>query len=139
MGTSGFAAVATRASFDSTLGLLILRDRPPASKPGAAARPLWAGLRQIDAGERGPTRGQPHHGQAPGTAHLDATPLGKPPAAEQANGKVLTLDELERAHIERVFALAKGHKGRTCELLGISRPTLERKLKKYGLTSANEE
>jgi two-component system, NtrC family, response regulator AtoC len=31
----------------------------------------------------------------------------------------------------RVWALAKGHKGKTCQMLGISRPTLERKLKKY--------
>ena len=37
-----------------------------------------------------------------------------------------------RAHIERVFAMTKGHKGRACQILGISRPTLERKLRKYG-------
>jgi len=40
---------------------------------------------------------------------------------------------VERDHIVRVWALAKGHKGRTCQMLGISRPTLERKLKKYGI------
>src|SRR5213082_3039363 len=49
------------------------------------------------------------------------------------DGRMPTLDEVERAHIERVFALTKGHKGRTCQILGISRPTLERKLRKYGL------
>ncbi|MFL5308925.1 MAG: helix-turn-helix domain-containing protein [Myxococcales bacterium] len=40
---------------------------------------------------------------------------------------------MERAHIERGFAMTKGHTGRSCQILGISRPTLERKLGKYGL------
>ncbi|HET9753891.1 MAG TPA: helix-turn-helix domain-containing protein, partial [Myxococcales bacterium] len=31
------------------------------------------------------------------------------------------------------WALTRGHKGKTCQILGISRPTLERKLKKYGI------
>jgi two-component system, NtrC family, response regulator AtoC len=54
------------------------------------------------------------------------------------DGRVQTLDEVERAHIERVFAMTKGHKGRTCQILGISRPTLERKLRKYGLAPASD-
>ncbi len=57
--------------------------------------------------------------------------LSPPPAP--TSGRVATLDEVEREHIVRVWALAKGHKGRTCQMLGISRPTLERKLKKYGI------
>ncbi|HWE25081.1 MAG TPA: sigma-54 dependent transcriptional regulator [Myxococcales bacterium] len=65
----------------------------------------------------------------------------RPPEARAAAdgnnspNQVPTLDEVERAHIERVFAMTKGHKGRTCQILGISRPTLERKLRKYGLTA----
>jgi len=55
------------------------------------------------------------------------------PAPAPSSGRVATLDEVERDHIARVWALAKGHKGRTCQMLGISRPTLERKLKKYGI------
>jgi two-component system response regulator AtoC len=58
----------------------------------------------------------------------------KAAAAGPASERILTLDELERAHIERVFTITKGHKGRTCQILGISRPTLERKLRKYGLS-----
>ena len=54
-----------------------------------------------------------------------------PPSA--VDGRVATLDEVERDHIARVWTLAKGHKGKTCQMLGISRPTLERKLKKYGI------
>jgi two-component system response regulator AtoC len=57
-------------------------------------------------------------------------PLAAPSAAD---GRVATLDEVEREHIVRVWALARGHKGKTCQMLGISRPTLERKLKKYGI------
>src|SRR5256885_4008251 len=56
--------------------------------------------------------------------------VGPPPVVD---GKMPTLDEVERAHIERVFTMTKGHKGRACQILGISRPTLERKLRKYGL------
>jgi two-component system response regulator AtoC len=62
-------------------------------------------------------------------------PLERPqPPAPQ---RIETLEEVERAHIERVFAIAKGHKGRTCQLLGISRPTLERKLRKYGMSGTS--
>src|SRR5207248_8958473 len=57
-------------------------------------------------------------------------PLVAPSAAD---GRVATLDEVERDHIVRVWTLARGHKGKTCQMLGISRPTLERKLKKYGI------
>jgi two-component system response regulator AtoC len=45
----------------------------------------------------------------------------------------LTLDEMERRHIARTILAHHGHKGRICESLGISRPTLERKMRKYGL------
>jgi two-component system response regulator AtoC len=44
-----------------------------------------------------------------------------------------TLDEAERVLIQRALSATKGHKGKACEVLGISRPTLERKLQKYGL------
>ncbi|HEY8206063.1 MAG TPA: sigma-54 dependent transcriptional regulator [Myxococcaceae bacterium] len=56
-----------------------------------------------------------------------------PPAAAGGDDRFPTLDEMERVHILRALELARGHKGRTCELLGISRPTLERKLQKYGV------
>jgi two-component system response regulator AtoC len=48
---------------------------------------------------------------------------------------VASLEDLERAHVSRVYALAGRHKGNTCRVLGISRPTLERKLRKYGLSN----
>jgi two-component system, NtrC family, response regulator AtoC len=63
-------------------------------------------------------------------------PRSPQPAGDDA--RVPTLDEVERAHIERVFAMTKGHKGRACQILGISRPTLERKLRKYGLAAETD-
>jgi two-component system response regulator AtoC len=69
------------------------------------------------------------------------TPRGVAPlpaAAPTSEERVPTLDELEKEHIGRVLTLTRGHKGRTCQLLGISRPTLERKLKKYGISGGSD-
>jgi DNA-binding NtrC family response regulator len=43
------------------------------------------------------------------------------------------LDAVEAEHIQRVLGHTGGHKGRACEILGISRPALDRKIRKYGL------
>src|SRR5512143_1555988 len=48
-------------------------------------------------------------------------------------GRLLSLDQLEAVHIQRTLDETGGHKGRTCEILGISRPALERKIDKYDL------
>jgi two-component system response regulator AtoC len=50
------------------------------------------------------------------------------------DGKILTLDEVEERHIRKVIAIIGKNKGEICEALGISRPTLERKLEKYQIT-----
>ena len=57
-----------------------------------------------------------------------------PTPPPMTDGRIPTLDDVEREHIVRVWTLSKGHKGKTCQLLGISRPTLERKLRKYGIS-----
>jgi DNA-binding NtrC family response regulator len=44
-----------------------------------------------------------------------------------------SLKDVERDHIKRVLAEAGWHKGRACEVLGISRPRLERRIQEYGL------
>jgi DNA-binding NtrC family response regulator len=44
-----------------------------------------------------------------------------------------TLDEVEAEHVQRALDYTGGHKGRTSEILGISRPALDRKIEKYGL------
>jgi len=53
--------------------------------------------------------------------------LGEDPA------HVPTLAEAERILILRAMEMARGHKGKVCQMLGISRPTLERKLEKYAI------
>ena len=67
--------------------------------------------------------------QKPSSRPPEAPPTPPPPAGD----RIPTLDEVERDHIVRVWTMTGGHKGKTCQLLGISRPTLERKLRKYGL------
>ena len=53
--------------------------------------------------------------------------VAKPP------GSATDLEELERATIERVFEQVQGDKSRARKMLGISRATLYRKLKRYNI------
>jgi two-component system response regulator AtoC len=53
-------------------------------------------------------------------------------------GKFLTLDEVEDRYIRKVIKETDKNKGEICEILGVSRPTLERKLEKYGITFERE-
>lgn len=61
------------------------------------------------------------------------TPNEKHAAFRSQDGLMLSLDGLEDQHIQRTLDETFGHKGKTCEILGISRPALERKIHKYGL------
>ena len=56
------------------------------------------------------------------------------PAAGDVPGHVSTLDEMERDHVIRALAATRGHKARAAQMLGVSRPRLDRLLAKYGLT-----
>ena len=47
----------------------------------------------------------------------------------------MTLDELERAHIERTLRHHGGNRTRAAQELGISRATLINKIKRYAITS----
>ncbi len=53
-------------------------------------------------------------------------------------GKFLTLDQVEERYIRKVIRETDKNKGEVCEILGVSRPTLERKLDKYGITFERE-
>ena len=44
-----------------------------------------------------------------------------------------SLDEVEAEHIHRVLAAVDWHQGKACEILGVSRPTLRKKIRDYGL------
>ena len=51
--------------------------------------------------------------------------------------EILSLEEVERNHIEHVLKVVKGDKSRAIKILGISKPTLYSKLKKYNLYNSN--
>lgn len=53
-------------------------------------------------------------------------------------GKLLTLDEVEERYIRKIIRETDKNKGEICEVLGISRPTFERKLEKYNITFERE-
>ena len=52
--------------------------------------------------------------------------------------KLLTLDEVEDRYIRKIIRETGKNKGEICEILGISRPTFERKLDKYRITFERE-
>jgi len=68
-------------------------------------------------------------GLAAGTGALDAAP-----AAGAPGQRLMTLDEVEEQYIRKIISeYGDRTKGELCEILGISRPTFERKLEKYKL------
>ena len=46
-----------------------------------------------------------------------------------------SINDIEKEHIRLALAYTKWHKGKACEILMISRPRLDRKIKKYGIKS----
>ena len=54
-------------------------------------------------------------------------------AREPAKEAIESLTELEKNHVHHVMNVTGGHKARTAEILGVSRPRLNRLLEKYGL------
>ena len=67
-----------------------------------------------------------------GTASAPGNPL---PAA----GSPSTLRDVERDHVTRVLLHTAWNKRRACALLAITRPTLDRKIKEYGLIRPQKE
>jgi len=52
---------------------------------------------------------------------------------DESSFRLVSLQQLEHEHIAAVLQHERWHKGRACEILGISRPALERKIAKYEL------
>jgi DNA-binding NtrC family response regulator len=61
------------------------------------------------------------------------------PRAQRQDWEVLTLEEVERRHIERTLHLTGGNRTLAAEKLGISRATLHTKIKEYGLQEVGRE
>lgn len=63
----------------------------------------------------------------------------EPSAVTDSENRPLSLKELELQHINRVLAYTGWHKGKSCEILGVSRPRLERRIKEFGLSKDHDE
>ncbi|MBE0642595.1 MAG: sigma-54-dependent Fis family transcriptional regulator [Bacteroidetes bacterium] len=61
---------------------------------------------------------------------------GKDKAEWEPEFLPLSLEEIERMHIGRVLAHVGGNKRAACEILGISKPTLYSKIRRYGIQPA---
>jgi DNA-binding NtrC family response regulator len=59
--------------------------------------------------------------------------LGIGAVASDSPAHLPSLAELEREHVARVMAATHGHKARAAQILGVSRPRLNRLLQQYGL------
>ena len=59
--------------------------------------------------------------------------LGLAPAPQTSPAELKSLADLEREHVSRVLAATGGHKARAAQILGVSRPRLNRLLREYGL------
>jgi DNA-binding NtrC family response regulator len=68
----------------------------------------------------------------PGAARISTTAAAAPPSDAGA-GPWLTLEEVERQHIERVLRELNGRVAEASQRLGIPRSTLYQKIKKFGL------
>jgi two-component system response regulator AtoC len=55
------------------------------------------------------------------------------PGKLEKDPELVSLTEMERRHIARVLAATDGHKSRAADILGVSRPRLNRLIEKYGL------
>ncbi len=53
--------------------------------------------------------------------------------SEMEEGRIISLDEAEKIHIEKILRITEGNRQRAASLLGISRTSLYRKMRKHGL------
>ncbi len=60
------------------------------------------------------------------------------PQLRHENAPIQTLEAVERDHILRVLKKSGWHLGNTCAYLGISRPTLRARMKKFGIEAKSD-
>ncbi|BAN70001.1 sigma 54-interacting transcriptional regulator [endosymbiont of unidentified scaly snail isolate Monju] len=65
--------------------------------------------------------------------HIRLGTTGTTTPATNDTAVLRSLAEVEAEHIQRVLEYTGGHKGRACEILGISRPALDRKITRHAL------
>jgi two-component system, NtrC family, response regulator AtoC len=62
-----------------------------------------------------------------------------PQSASKDNKATRSLKSVEREHVLMVLEANQWHLGKACEQLGVSRPTLREKIKKFGLSNKSRE
>ncbi len=67
------------------------------------------------------------------TRLLQAESAAIQPAAGAEGGKLGSLEDVEREHILKILGHTGGNFGEACKILGITRPTLRKKINDYGL------
>jgi len=70
----------------------------------------------------------------PSSAEQNANSSGDELDTSANTPRLISLEELEREHINVILKHVRWHKGKACDILGISRPALDRKIEKYELT-----
>jgi len=74
-------------------------------------------------------------GSAPPLPPLPAEEVGAPvppsPGPPQKEGQFVQLDQMEKEYIKQVLAASDGNRSQTARILGISRSTLQDKIKRY--------
>jgi DNA-binding NtrC family response regulator len=63
--------------------------------------------------------------------HLALTPA----ASSSQPVRLTTLEQVERDHLAQVLGAVSGHKARAAKILGVSRPRLDRLMRKYGIAT----
>jgi len=66
---------------------------------------------------------------------LKKAPVQEIVSQNAATGKLLSLEEVERDHVSKVLQYTKWNFGEACKILGISRPTLRKKINDYSLVT----
>lgn len=67
---------------------------------------------------------------------ISAQQVSRKPASSEETLMRKSLADVEKEHIERVLGAQSWNKRRTTEILGITRPTLDKKIKDYGITKS---
>ncbi len=57
--------------------------------------------------------------------------------SEPAGREEMCLEEIEKTHIQAILLRTRGNKSKACEILGVTRPTLDRKIKLYRLRATD--
>ncbi|PLX39720.1 MAG: sigma-54-dependent Fis family transcriptional regulator [Deltaproteobacteria bacterium] len=65
--------------------------------------------------------------------HPNALELGSSEDAQKVPLLILSVQEVERSHIRNVLEFTGWHKSRAAEILNLSRPTLDKRIREYGL------